>query len=175
MSYRCDLYVNSGHRKVVLVPSPEETLAHLALRLSGLVLFWEKEPRPELSAKHPALTGQEFKPDFVALEVSGEIALWGECGNVATHKLNKLVRRYPNAEIVILKESEPEGQRQRKVLNEEVAKSERIQIFAWPAEPFSEWRRGLSHDNVTVVGEATPGSLNLVINETPLAVTLRSF
>ena len=173
MAIRCDFYLNGENRKVVMVPQPEETREHVALRLSAFLLFWAYDPNMELSMKHPALAGQEFRPDLIALKDSGEIAVWIECGNVSLNKLDKLTRRCPWAKIAVIKASEFEGQRLRRDLRDEVPRQQAIDVWAWPKEAFGLWLGAVQErEKVEVVGEAEEGALNLVVNEVPLAVSL---
>jgi uncharacterized protein YaeQ len=174
MAYRFDLHLNGGHRKLVLAARPEETLEHIALRLSAFLLFWEEDPKMELSPKHPALAGQEFRPDLIALASDGGIRLWGECGNVSLNKLDKLTRRCPGARIVVLKSSEADGRRMRRDLEEGIDRPASVLVRAWPQEAFKPWMRAL-HEATLVVGECAETSLNLVINDVPLAVDFLSF
>ena len=171
---RCDLHINGDQRKIVMACRPEETRDHLALRLSAFLFFWSYDPKTELSLKHPALAGQEFFPDLVALNEAGEIGLWVECGNVTLNKLDKLIRRYPHARLAVLKATEAEGRRLRRDLSDSVNRHGNVEIFAWPADPFRLWSQALA-DVVEVFGEAGPTSLNLVINDTPLVADLIPF
>lgn len=171
MKIRCDLHLNGAHRRLVLVPQQAETLEHLALKLSGFLLFWDYAPLVELSLKHPALAGQDFKPDLVALDGSGGISLWVECGKVALHKLDKMTRRYPSAKLVVLKATEAEARRLREDAREKLDRQELLEIWAWRQADFEAWK-GALRENTHVLGEASGRSLNLVINETPLAADL---
>lgn len=171
MKIRCDLHVNGGHRRLVLVPQEHETLEHIALKLTAYVLFWDWEPSIELSLKHPALLGQEFKPDLVALDEAGGIRLWVECGKVALHKLDKLTRRYPSAKLVVLKASPEEGRRLREDVKDKLDRHALLEIWCWSKADFAAWSSALRPD-VFVGGEALGRSLNLVINDTPLAADL---
>ncbi len=170
MKIRCDLHINHGHRKLILAPQPQETLEHLALKLAAYLLFWAYDPKVELSPKHPALAQQEFRPDLIALDEAGEVRLWVECGNVTLHKLDKLIRRYPAARLCVLKATEAEGKRLRNDLREQVPRQERVEVLCWPG-PFSLWSRALE-EKTHAVGETSETSLNLVMNETAVAVDL---
>lgn len=171
MNIRCDFHVNNGHRRYVVAVLPEETRDHVALRLSALLFFWKDDPKPELSLKHPALAGQEFKPDLIALNEAGEISLWVECGNVSMNKLDKLTRRYPGARLVALKADEASARRLRRDARERIARHELLDIWAWPKEAFKHWA-GAVHETLSVFGEADHRSLNLVANDVPIAADL---
>ena len=174
MKLRCDLSVNGGFRKLLIVPGPSETGEHLALKLAGFLLFWDFEPQVEVSAKHPALTEFEFMPDVLALQDDGSIRIWVECGKTTMNKMLKLTRRLPHSRIVVLKETEAEAQRLRRDLTEELERSERIEILAFPGAGFKEWYSTLAEKN-EVYGEADPLSLNLVINNHAIHAELRKF
>jgi uncharacterized protein YaeQ len=174
MKIRCDLHVNGGHKRLVIAPQETETDIHLALKLGAFLLFWDMDPKVEMSLKHPALVGQVFKPDLMALDETGGIKLWAECGKVAMHKLDKLTRRYAAAKVVVFKPTEEEGRRLRKDVSEQLDRSDVLDIWAWPSGEFDRFRDALQ-ENTHVVGETEGRSLNLVINETPLAVELARF
>jgi uncharacterized protein YaeQ len=158
----------------VIAPQESETLDHLALKLGAYLLFWDMEPKLDLSLKHPALLGQPFKPDVAALDATGGIALWAECGKSAMHKLDKLTRRYPAAQLVAFRATEHEGKQMRRDVDEQLERARFLKIWAWPAADFSAWKTALA-EQTHVVGEVSGRSFNLVINETPLAVELAAF
>lgn len=171
MNIRCDFHVNNGHRRYVVSVLPEETQEHIALRLSALLFFWRDDPKAELSMKHPALAGQEFRPDLIALNDAGEISLWVECGNTSLNKLDKLTRRYPHARIVALKSDEAAGRRLRRDAEDQISRHALIDIWAWPKDAFSQWKAVLQ-ETMTVIGEANAHSLNLVANDVPIVADL---
>ena len=171
MILRCDLHLNGGHRKLILSPHADETVDHLALKVSAFLLLWGEEPQVDPSAKHPALLGQEFRPDLLALNERGEARLWIECGKVSLNKLSKVSRRFPYAQIIVVKESPEDGRRLRRDLAQESLRRT-VDLWTWPAEAFREWRNALG-ERIEVFGESGVRSLNLVINETPIAVDLQ--
>jgi hypothetical protein len=173
MATRCDLHLNGGHRRLIIARAREETLENFALRLAGYVLFWPLEPQVEISPKHPAVAQVEYKPDFLALNAGGELVLWGECGNVSLKKLDKLTRRFPGARIVALKATPAEGRQLRANLEEAADRHHRIEILSFQPGDFDVWRDALA-ETTEVFGESDEHSLNLVINDVPLACTLTS-
>jgi hypothetical protein len=173
VAYRCDLHLNGGHRRLIIARGREETFENLALRLAGYVLFWPLDPQVEISPKHPAVAQVEYKPDFLALNAGGELVLWGECGNVSLRKLDKLTRRFPGARIVALKASPAEGRQLRDNLAEEAGRHHRIEILSFQPGDFAPWRDALA-ETTQIFGESDERSLNLVINDVPLACTLLS-
>lgn len=174
MKIRCELHINGGTRRVLVVAKEEEKIEHVALRLSAAILFWEYGPAMEVSSRHPALTGYDFLPDLMSLDEAGDVNLWVECGNVAVNKISKVTKRLRRARVVVIKENPDEGKRFREVLDNEVARSGAVEIWSWPREDFLRWTRALEESN-HVVGESAGRSLNLVLNSVPFAVELLSF
>ena len=174
MKLRCDLHINGGSRKLVLVPEASETGEHLGLKLAAYLIFWDRSPLVEASPRHPALLGQEFVPDLLSLDEAGAVDLWVECGKVTLRKMYKLTRRFPGARLVVMKGTEAEAVRLRRDLKEGLDKEARVEILAWPGETFRGWMAAL-HEKTEAYGEAGGRSLNLVINEHPLAVELKVF
>ena len=164
MKLRCDLHVNGGNRKLLIVQHHDETGEHLALKLAGYLLYWDLDPQVEISPKNPALTEFEFLPDVLALQDDGSVALWLECGKTTMNKMLKLTRRLPHSRIVVLKETEAEAQRLRRDLSDELERSQRIEILAFPEATFREWLAALV-EKTEVYGDADQTSLNLVVNE----------
>ena len=173
MATRCDFHLNGGHRRLIIARGREETFENLALRLAGYALFWPLDPQVEISPKHPAVEQVEYRPDFLALTAGGELALWGECGNVSIRKLDKLTRRYPGARIVALKASPAEGRQLRENLKEAADRHHRIEILSFQPHDFNAWRDALTQAT-EVFGESDERSLNLVVNDVALACTLSS-
>lgn len=144
------------------------------LRLAAFVLFWDYDPSAELSLKHPALADQEFKPDYIALDDSGRIKLWVECGRTTPNKLDKLTKRYPDARLVVLTGTEHDAKRMREVIDSKVTRGAGLELWTFKKADFQQWC-GAIHEDTYVLGEARERSLNLVINDVPLAVDLETF
>ncbi len=171
MTLRCELNVNGGTRRILLVGKEEETHEHLALRLTAAILFFDLEPALEAGPDDPALADIGFLPDLLAPDGTGGVAVWVECGNVANNKLIKVARRVKQGRLVVLKEDEDGGRRQREVIKKEIRNGERIEVWAWPKADFVRWNAALRESNY-VYGEASGRSLNLVLNETAFSVDL---
>ncbi len=171
MKLRCDLHVNGASRKLFIVQGPNETGAHLALKLAAYLLFWDLEPIVDASPKTPALAAFEFMPDVLALDEAGETRLWVECGSVTMHKLLKLTRRLPQARVVVLKETQREAERLRQDIAEQLDRHEKVEILAWPGRQFQEWLAALG-EKTEVFGEAGGLMLNVVVNERPVVAEL---
>ncbi len=171
MTLRCELNVNGGTRRILLVGKEEESHEHLALRLTAAILFFDLEPALEAGPDDPALADIGFLPDLMAPDGTGGVAVWVECGNVANNKLTKVARRVKLGRLVVLKEDEDSGRRQREVIRKEIRNGERIEVLAWPKAEFVRWNSALRESNY-VYGEASGRSLNLVLNETAFSVDL---
>jgi uncharacterized protein YaeQ len=173
MTVRCELNINGGTRRILLVAKEEEPVEHVALRLTAAILFFDREPALETGPGHNAVAETGFFPDLLVTDESGAISVWIECGTVANNKLAKVARRLRGARLVVFKESPEDGRRFRAVVKKEIAKGEKIEIWAWPKEDFIKWTAALK-ESTHVCGEASGRSLNLVMNEVPFDVHLIS-
>lgn len=173
MNLRCELNINGGSRRILLVAKEEEPLEHLALRLAAAILFFDREPALEAGPAHPAVRDIGFYPDLLVGNAAGEAEIWIECGTVAVNKLTKVARRLRAARLVVLRESPVDGARLREVVKKEIPKGGRIEILAWPAAEFVRWTSALKESN-HVFGETSGASLNLVLNESAFDVQLVS-
>ncbi len=173
MKLRCELTVNGETRKLLVVQGVNEHADHLALKLAAYLLFWDKQPMLDASIKLPALSQFDFLPDLLALNDAGEICLWVECGSTTMNKLTKLTRRVPKGQgrIVVLKTQTREAQLLREELRAQHDKQERIEILAWPGASYKDWLAAVG-EKTEIYGEASEGSLNVVVNERPFAVDL---
>lgn len=172
MTLRCELNINGGSRRVIIVGNDEETHEHLALRLTAAILFFDGEPS-EPGPNDPVLADIGFVPDLLVADGVGGIKTWVECGNVAENKLVKVARRIKEGRLVVLKEDEHSGRRQREVVNKEIRNSDRVDVWAWPRGEFKRWNEALKESNY-VYGEAAGQSLNLVLNDAAFSVDLVS-
>ena len=173
MTVRCELNVNGGTRRILLVAKEEETPEHVALRLAAAILFFDGEPALEAGPKHPAVVYFGFFPDLLVTNEAGAVSIWIECGTIAVNKLAKVTRRLRGARLVALRESPEDGRRFREVVKKEIPKGEKIEIWAWPKEEFIKWTNAIKESS-HVYGEASGMSLNLVLNEVSFCVDLIS-
>jgi uncharacterized protein YaeQ len=161
---RCNIYLNDVSKKLVLVSLDNETPETVALRLAAYLLFFRFNPIMDPSSKHPMLLGQEFRPDMMCLDEAGQIAIWIECGTVATYKCDKLIRRNRNGRVVVFKHSLREAQNLRHAFEKnDIANSERVEIYTFPPGEFEPWMNNLS-ESMEIVGEAHDKTFNLVAN-----------
>jgi hypothetical protein len=160
---RADLHVNGDNRKLVLATIENETTEHLGLKLAAYLLFWKEELVVLPSLKHPALIGQAFRPDLMATNIEGSVSVWVECGNTSLHKLGKVLRKWPQARVVVFKDQPVQAENFRRSLKGVVPKPERVEVFGWPAGGFKNWMNCLS-EKTDVIGDAADVSFNLVVN-----------
>ncbi|OGR84660.1 MAG: hypothetical protein A2901_07470 [Elusimicrobia bacterium RIFCSPLOWO2_01_FULL_54_10] len=164
MQIRCHIQLGQTAKKLVLVSQETETLDHMALKLAAFIYFFDQNPQVAISGNHPAVADQEFRPDLIALDEAGATKLWVECGNVATHKLDKLIRRNRNARLAVFKGSVREGKNQREAFEKnDVPNSERVEIFVFPESEFEAWKGAMS-EAVEIYGEPSGMGFNLVAN-----------
>lgn len=161
---RADLRVNDGARKLVLVAIENETPAHLALKLAAYLSFWEQDLSLEASAKHPALAGTEFRPDLLGTDISGQVAQWIECGRTSSNKIEKVLRKWPDATLAVFKESEFVARQFRREVLDAMPRGERVEVYCWRDGGFAEWMDCLS-EKIDVFGECGGVKFNLVIGE----------
>jgi uncharacterized protein YaeQ len=174
VNLRCELTVNGDSRKLLIVQGPNEPEEHLALKLSGYLLFWDHDPIVGAGTKLPALSEYEFLPDLLALDDAGEIALWVECGSSTMNKLNKLTRRLSRGRIVVLQPTAREAERLRQDCEAQLDKPHRIEILAWPGTSFKDWTRAVT-ERTEIYGESSEASLNAVVNEKPFSIDLARY
>lgn len=170
MTLRCELNINGGARRVIIVGGPEETHGHLALRLAAACLFFDGEP-VEPGPADPLVEDIGFVPDLLVPDGIGGIKVWAECGNVAMNKLAKVSRRIKTGRLVVIKEDIEGGRRLREQVNGEIRNPEKVEILAWPRQEFLRWNSSLKESNY-IYGEASGQSLNLVLNEDAFSVDL---
>ena len=76
------------HRdKRVLGAGPSELPWHIALKLLGLLLFFE----PGLQVEQGL--GWHYKPDLLSLDAEGRVRLWIDCGNISVRKVDRVANK----------------------------------------------------------------------------------
>ena len=167
--------MNGETGKILLVAKENETWEHLSLKLAMALLLWEYHPVPEPGANHPALLGQEFRPDLLGTDVAGNVSLWAECGKTALHKISKLAKRYRDARIVFLKARPREARKLRQdLIEQEVSRQERLEIWSFQEGDYAVWE-ALLDERTDVTGEVSGRELNLVVNNQIFLAGLGSF
>ena len=132
------------------------------LKLAAGLFFHEWEPVVVSSPQqHPALAGQDFAPDLLAVDLTQRVTLWVECAKTTLHKLDKAVKRFRDARIFMLMAHPLEAKQMAKSLEGEGHK--RIEVWSFQQGEFARWK-GLVQEKNDIIGEATETSMNLVIN-----------
>ena len=89
-------------RKIIIGQEETETVAHVALKLMGFLLFYRERLQIETNLHNDSIP---FVPDLVELDYEMRPRLWVECGECGINKLDKLAVKVPTAEIWVVKRS----------------------------------------------------------------------
>ena len=171
MKIRAELHLGGPVAHVILVARPEEKVDHLSMKLAAFAMFHSFGPIVEPSSDHPSLQGLDLRPDVLVLDEGGDVKVWIECGTVSFNKLDKAVRRFPQARVVVLKSTWRDAERLRREMETEVRNSSRIEIWTWPEGSFRLWMSALE-EKTELYGEVNERNFNVTINHTPYAVDL---
>jgi uncharacterized protein YaeQ len=163
MKIRSTLHIDGKELPLQLFPVLQETDDHLMLKLAAFVFFHAREPFVVTSsAQHPSLEGQDFAPDLMTADDSGQVSLWIQCGKTTLHKLGKVTNRFREARIWMLMPQPNEAKQMAESLENEGNK--RIEVWTFQYGEFERWRSVIREQN-DIIGEATETSMNLVVNE----------
>src|ERR1700761_7609430 len=103
MKIRASLHLGELEETISIFPILQETDEHLALKLAAYIFFAAQKPLILSSAQqHSALANQDFAPDLLAVDLTNQVTLWIECGKTTSNKLEKTVKRFRHARIIIL-------------------------------------------------------------------------
>jgi len=146
------------HRdKTVLAADRSELPWHIALKLMGLLLFWEEQPRVEEGV------GWHYKPDLVALAPDGEIRLWVDCGNIAVRKIDRVAAKVGAAgRFVILRRQRQDAALLTQALTRKVGHGRRVEIWHFDPGFVDELAASLDATN-EVRAERTPDRLVVTV------------
>lgn len=160
---RATLHLGGEPKSLQLYPVLQETDDHLRLKLAAVVFFHEVDPLVITSPQqHTALSNQDFAPDLMTVDYTNQVTLWVECGKTTSNKLDKVAKKFRAARIVMLLAAPHEA----KQMAETVATlgHDRIEVWCFQQGEFDRWRALIS-DQTDIIGEATPTSMNLVVND----------
>ncbi|ADP85524.1 YaeQ family protein [Nitratidesulfovibrio vulgaris] len=76
-------------RRFLLQAAEGELAWHIALKLIAFILWMEHEPQVEMGV------GWHYKPDVVIRDADGKVRLWGDCGNIAVRKIERVAGWLP--------------------------------------------------------------------------------
>ncbi len=148
---------------MVLTARDDESVAHLALKLLGICLYWNESPVLDPGPKHAAMLNWDFYPDLMCENECCELSHWIECGRTPFLKLNKLSKRIQDVPVTIIAESPFEGERILQTVTEQVTRPEKMSIVAFPKGEFNRWVGALDPDSY-IVGDSNAKNLNIVFN-----------
>ncbi len=100
---RRKLTLRTRNQQVVFIKKANEHASHVYLKAFLWALYLPTYP----SMSVEVAIGDRFKPDVVALDVSGQPQFWGEAGQVSPQKIRSLVRRYRHTHFAIAKWDKP--------------------------------------------------------------------
>ena len=162
MKIQASLHLNNLQKNLIIYPHLNETPDHMALKLAAALLFDSHDPLMAPSPQHPALLGQEFVPDLMAVDDVPQVTLWVECEKTTSHKLSKVSRRFRSARVEVFTVLPREGKQMVEIIERE--KIDGIGVLSFGEGEFQRWRRLVLERN-EIIGEASEDSLNLVIND----------
>lgn len=92
----------SERDKFVIEQAPSEVSWHIALKLLGYILYFDRKPQIEQDV------GQHYRPDLFSWdEFHQNVSLWIDCGNIAVKKIDKVATKMgKSGEFVILRRTE---------------------------------------------------------------------
>lgn len=112
--------------KFVVEKAPSEVEWHIALKLLGYVLFFDRKPRIEEDVDY------HYRPDLFARDDTGQLNLWIDCGNIAIKKIDKVATKMgKSGEFYILRQTERDAKRLREGVTKGVKHADRVQIVAF--------------------------------------------
>jgi uncharacterized protein YaeQ len=112
--------------KLVVERAPSEVEWHIALKLLGYILFYDRKPRIEEDVDY------HYRPDLFARDDFGQVNLWIDCGNIATKKIDKVATKMgKSGEFYILRQTQRDANRLRESVSSGVKHKERVKIVTF--------------------------------------------
>lgn len=125
MKYTFTIRLGGGQEKLVVQANPGELAWHVVLKVLGYILFREHRPRIEEGI------GWHYKPDLVALDAEGKLALWVDCGNIAVRKIDRVARKVGKAPFYILRRTEHEADTLVRAMTGKVRDLARVKVLSF--------------------------------------------
>ncbi len=117
-----------GHRERLMLERREgESGAHVMLKLLAYAIFFA----PGLAIERRV--GQAEKPDLVRVDAAGRPAVWVECGQVSTAKLDAVTRRNPGLVVEVVKKDRGSLDRWMQAAARRLTRPERVRGWAFDA------------------------------------------
>lgn len=170
MKIRSSIHLDGESFSLNLFSTLQETWDHLLLKLAAAVFFHADHPTIETGPTHPALSGQDFWPDLMTVDLTGQVTLWIECGKTTLHKLEKVSKRFRQARVIVLTGDPQQAKHQAEEVETEGLKG--IQVWTFDYGEFSRWK-SLAGERNDIIGEAGEATMNLVINDQPFMTELK--
>lgn len=130
--------------KIVQERRGGESQRHIMLKLLAYILYYERGPRIEIAVSD---SKRDYRPDLVAFDAAGEIALWIDCGQITLRKVDDLTRQQRGAEIVVIKPTLKEMEGYAQQATKKVRLIERVRFLGFDAEFVANLIAGLGHNN----------------------------
>ena len=121
--------------KILLAQQENETTNHILLKVIAYLLLFRERIEIEGKLHNDNIP---FSPAIVQLDYELRPRLWVECGECSVSKLNKLAVKVPEAELWIIKRSEPEARHLIAAMGKEQLRRNRYSVIGLDAEMFNE-------------------------------------
>jgi uncharacterized protein YaeQ len=150
-------------RKLIVGQRHTETPKHVLLKFLAYVLFHRERLQLETELHDDNIP---FVPDLVQLDYELRPALWVECGECSTVKLDKLAVKVPEAEIWIIRSAPAEAEELWQAMSKAELRRDRYKLLALDADLFAELHGLLAPRNTLfwVRGEFDPPTMQFDFN-----------
>ncbi len=122
-------------RKILIAQHDGETVAHVTLRLLAFLIFWRPRLQLETNLHQDDIP---FVPDLAQFDYQSRLALWVECGECTTAKLDKLAVKCHDAEIWVVRRSLTEVEQLAHAMRKADLREDRYSLLALDPEMFNE-------------------------------------
>lgn len=131
-----------GQRTIVMAQSPEEPDEHILLRFLAYVLFYDE------TLADAQGWSDLHEPDLHALDLTGQLTMWVECGIPPMKRLTRALGKYKDARIVALLANMDEALSLRsQIIAQKPRNVEQLEIHVLPAE-FMAWLESVGSRNM---------------------------
>lgn len=124
--------------KILIAQRETETLADVLLKLFGYVIFWRPRLQLETDLHDEYIP---FVPDLVQLDYELRPALWVECGDCTTQRLDKLAVKAHDAELWVIRKSREDAEHLLHLMARADLRRNRYRVLALDWEMFDEVSR----------------------------------
>ncbi len=132
--------------KVVLGRSaPEESDLHILLKFLAWCLFHHEYLAVEKQGVDP-----DYKPDLIVQRADGTVHAWIEVGNTSARKLDKVTRRFSDATVYVLHQSERAIRNVTEQIRKHVERNKRVMLVYFEEGFCDQFLRVLTDKNEVV-------------------------